>query len=555
MLFRSVMRVYPFSPDSDIKGEVDVSLKLEGNLSAVEKENYSDFKALGYVALNNVDYQNSDYDVSVKRGQFNFSPEYVDMTGLELAYGGSDLYANGKLTNILGYMLKDQTLSGDLNVQSQKIDLNELMPESEPVAEEDAGTTELTVIQIPPDIELSMTATINEILYQKIKLNDVAGKIQIKDRSLILQNLKMNTLDGMMAMSGTYSTQKDQRPEADFQFDMQQVSVKGVAENFVFIDKLAPVIRKARGDVSMKFNYNSYLKNDMMPDLSTVDADGDMDVSELRLDEPAILSSLANTLSISELNNAVIKNAGISFEISDGSLFVKPFDMKLNGMKATLGGRTNLDQSIDYQLQMNIPRNKFGDKANKAVEDLIGEVSKLGIDYKLGDIIPLTAYITGTITEPKLETRLAENAADFKKELKDQVNKEIEKKKKEAKEKLKKKADEIIEKARKKGDNLIAEAREQAEKVRKKGRQAAEEVRKETDKRVKQIKEKAEGKGMLAKMAAKEAAKKAEKEGYKKADQLEKEANRKADSIITEAEKQAEKLISEAKKKAEKLEE
>lgn len=550
----SVMRVYPFSPGSDIKGEVDVSLKLEGNLSAIEKENYRDFKALGYVALNNVAYEDSDYDVSVKRGQFNFSPEYVDMTGLELTMGNSDLYANGKLTNILGYVLKDQTLSGDLNVQSQKIDLNELMPESEQVAEEDTESAERSVIQIPSGIEFYMTATINEVLYQKLKLNDVAGKIQIKDRSLVLQNLKMNTMDGMMAMSGIFSTQEDQQPEADFQFDMQQVSVKGVAENFVFIDKLAPVISKARGDVSMNFDYNSYLKNDMMPDLSTVGAAGNMDVAELRLDQPQLLSKLANTLKINELNNAVIKNAGISFEIDHGNLFVKPFDMKLNGMKATLGGRTNLDQTIDYQLQMNIPRNKFGDQANKAVEDLMGEVSNLGIDYKLGDMIPLTAYITGTIKNPKLETRLAKNAADFKKELKDQVNEEIEKKKKEVEEKLKKKADEIIEKARKQGDKLIAEARAQAENLRKKGRQAAEEVRKETDKRVKQIKEKAEGKGVLAKMAAKEAAKQAEKEGYKKADQLENEADRKADSIISEAEKQAEKLINEAKKKADQLE-
>jgi len=551
----SVMRVYPFSPGSDINGEVDVSLKLEGALSEIEKENYSQFKALGYVALNNVEYQDSQYDVKIKRGQFNFSPKYVDMTGLDLIIGNSDLYANGKLTNFLGYMLKDQIIKGDLNIQSQTIDINGLMPSAEENAEAGDGDTELSVVEIPSDVHLNMAATINEVYYNKIKLNDVAGKIEVKNRSLALKNLKMNTMNGMMAMSGAYTTPKDERPKADFQFDMQQVSVKGVAENFVFIDKLAPVMRKARGDVSMNFDYKSALKNDMMPDLSTVDANGKMDVSELRLDQPELLSRLANTLTIKELNNAVIKNAGISFEIRDGSLFVKPFDMKLKGMEATLGGRTNLDQTIDYQLQMKIPRNKFGNQANKAVEDLLGEVSKMGIDYKLGEMIPLTAYITGTIKNPKLETRLAKNASDFKKELKDQVNQEIEKKKKEAKEKLKKKADEIIEKARKKGDQLIAEAREQAEKVRKKGRQAAAEVRKETDKRVKQIKEKAESKGVLAKMAAKEAAKKAEKEGYKKADQLEKEANSKADSIIAEAEQQAAKLIREAQKKAEKLEE
>ena len=550
----SVMRVYPFSPGSDIRGELDVNLQLKGNLSAIENERYRDFKALGYLALNNVEYNDSQYDVNIDRGQFNFSPEYVDMTGLDVKIGESDFYANGKLTNILGYVLKRQTIKGELNVQSQTIDVNELLPQPEETKTTTRKSSEMGIINVPPGMHFDMSTTVNEIFYKKIKFNDVAGKVQVRDRLLVLSDLKMNTFNGVMSVNGSYATPADEQPEVDLDFDMQKVSVNGIAENFVVIEKLAPALRQARGDVSMNFNYSSGLKTDMLPDLSTVNASGKISLEELRFEELGMLEKLGDELKVSELRNPVVKNAGVSFEITDGSLFIKPFDMKLNGMEATFGGTTNLDQSIDYQLLMNIPRSKFGQKANKALEDIVGEMSKIGVDYELAEVIPLKALIKGSVTNPKFETELAGNFSTLKKDLKGQVTQEIEKKKDEAKEKLKEKAEEIISKARKQGDKIIAEAKKQAESIRNKGQQAAEKVRKETDKRVEQIKEKAEEKGMLAQMAAKEASKTARKEGYKKADQLEKEAKKKADSIVSEAKRKAEKIIEEAKEKASQLE-
>ncbi|MCF8231859.1 MAG: hypothetical protein K9J27_06680 [Bacteroidales bacterium] len=561
----NVMRVYPFSPEVDIRGELDVNLQLKGNLSSLEKEQYSKFKALGYISLNSVEYQDQQYKVEVKRGQFNFSPEYVDMTGLDLAVGESDFYANGKLTNVLGYMLKDQTVSGELKVHSQNINVNELMPEYEDTSQENDESKQAMeegdtiaageAVKIPPRVNFVMKVTVDEMTYDKMNIKDLAGKVEVKDRSLTIQNLKMNTLNGEMGMTGSYTTLEDLKPTADFDFDMQKVSVKEVAENFVIIERLAPIVKKSRGDVSVNFNYRSQIQPDMSPDLSTVNANGNFDVEELRFEDVKLLSRLGEMLQIEELDNPGVKNAGISFEIRDGNLYVKPFDMKFNGMKATLGGKTNLNQSIDYQLQIDIPRNKFGKKANKALEDIVGEVSKLGVDFKPGEVIPVKANITGTVTDPKIRTELAGEVSDFKENLKDQVNEEIEKKKEEAKEKIQEKAREIIDKARKQGDKLIAEAEKQAEKIRQNGRKAAKKVREETDKRAQQIRDKAEDKGMLARMAAKEAAKKAKQSGYKKADKLEEEADKKADSVIARAKKEAQKLLEEARKKADKIKE
>lgn len=551
----NVMKVYPFAPGSVIRGEVDLDLKTEGNLSSLENENYSKFKALGYVSLDNVKYIDDAYDIAVNRGQFNFSPEYVDMTGLDLTVGESDFYASGKLVNFIGYALKNQTMQGELNVQSQNINVNAFIPEDEAEATAGEDTTAITVIEIPDNIHFNMTMTANEVTYNKVKLNDVSGRVEVKDRALILHNLKMNAMNGMMALNGSYATPENQKPWVEMAMDLKKVSVSEVAENFLVVRKLAPITSKARGDVSLKVDYTSNLKSDMFPDLESVNANGDFQLEELRLVNVNTLDKLGTMLEIQELKQAVVKDANVAFEISNGKLFVKPFDMKLNGMKATLGGETSLDQSIDYDLQVSIPRAKFGQKANKALENIVGEVSKLGVDYKIGETIPLKAKITGTLTSPKIKASLVENAEGFKEELKDKVNKEIEKKKEEARKKIAEEAERIIAEARKKGDKLIAEARKQAQKVREEGKKAAEKLRKETDKQVNSIKEKAESEGMLARMAAKKAAEKAQKEGYRKADQLENEADKRANNIVDKAEEKADKLLKEAKEKARSLKE
>ncbi len=75
--------------------------------------------------------------VDLQRMEMNFNPRFVELAGLDLKMGSSDLHLTGELTNFIPYVFEGATVSGALEVTSGLLDANELMPESELEAADD----------------------------------------------------------------------------------------------------------------------------------------------------------------------------------------------------------------------------------------------------------------------------------------------------------------------------------------------------------------------------------------------------------------------------------
>ena len=541
--------MYPLESGTELAGLVSMDANIEGNVSSLEQERYGEFKALGYVLLENIVYRDADNNVRINRGQFNLSPEYIDMASFSLEMEDSDINADGELKNVIAYLLDDGTLAGELNLQSQHLNLNRFMQPAGDEQEVDEDDEVLKAPVIPERIAFTLTTKVSNLLVDNMVMNDLEGVVEVKDQTLWLQKMTMSSLGGTTSLKGYYRYNGTGNPHMEMDFGLEEVSVNKSAVAFSAMSKYAPIAKKANGAITTSFDIKTDLDNNLNPLFETMNGKGALQGNSLSIGNVNTLNQLGDALKINELKQAVIKNIQLDFSIQQGSLFVQPFDMSLNGMKAALGGRTGLDQSIDYNLKLDIPRKKLGSDANKLLDNLAGKVKQLGVDYELGEVLNLNAKITGTLTNPKITPSLAEQQGDFKNDVKEQLQEKID----EGKEKAKEAIAEQIKKAEAKAEKLMEEARSQAEKVRREGRNAAEKLRKEADRRADQILEEAEGKGMLAKLAAEKAAEKAKESGYQKADKIEKEADKQADKIIEEATRKSNKLIEEAKNEAEGL--
>ncbi len=544
-----VMELYPVEQDMTIGGLISLDANLEGNASAIENEQYNKFKALGYILLEDVIYADEEYDLKLSRGQFNLSPEYVDMAAFNMKIGDSDLQADGRLSGFLAYLFEDGIIEGKLNLRSQNLNLNQLLIEDDTeVAEvdpEEASTLSAPVI--PERVAFDLAARLGHVEYDNMIMDDVEGNITIEDQTLHLDKMSMSSLDGTASMSGFYKNDGKEAPRMEMEFGLDEVSVNKTAVAFTAMSKYAPIARKANGTISTAFQIKTDLQDNLMPVYETMFGNGNFRGKSLSLGDVNALNKLAEQLKVNELKNAALENIKASFTIQQGSFFVEPFDMKYNGMQASLGGRTGLDQMIDYNLRLEIPRRKLGSQANEMLDNLSDKVGDLGVDYTFGDVIPFNIKISGMISDPSVKPDIEVGKEDFKDQVKQEIDEKIEKGKEKAREKL----EEQIADAEEKAQKLLREAQNRAEKIRKEGETAAEKLRQETDKKADQILSEAEGKGFVAKLAAEKATEKAKEKGYEKADKLEQEADRQADNLIEQARKKGEKIIEKARQDAE----
>jgi hypothetical protein len=534
--FASILEVIPMD-GLELKGVLTSDISFEGNLEDLENERYNLFNAFGDFSLSGFEFvsKSSPRKLIIHEAMLSLSPKFADLSAFDMIIGQSDLQMKGRLENLLPYVLSDKTLEGKLEMRSSLLHLNELMTDGQ--EETAADTLPITIIEIPRNIDFTLSSSIGQIIYDKMDIRDARGLILVKDGKLILDNLSMNLLNGEMRIKGEYNTQDMQSPFIDFSFDIKNFSIPATFETFNTVRKLAPVAKGMGGVISTSLSFRSGLGKDMMPVLSSISGFGNVRSSAVELISVETFDKITNALSLGKSASNTLKDLNVKFSIQDGKVMVDPFDMQLRSIRMVLGGEHSFDQTMNYALRMEVPRAEFGAGANELINQLTNSAAAKGLRIETGESVHVDVKIGGTLLNPSFSLNLAEAAGSslqqVKEQVKTQIRDELEEKKEEIETQIR---EEVSERAIK----LIEEAEKQAELIMDKANQAAQTIRNEANINAARIEKEAEGKNILAQRAAKSAADKIRRDAESAAEKVISEARRKADALIETAKKEAE---------------
>lgn len=562
----TVKNFMPVADGESYSGIIHSDIRVKGRMSALEKGDYDKFEAKGKILTEGLELKSKDAPVTlVKKAEMQFTPQSVDLPVFEVMYGKTEMSANGKIDNLLHYLINGDALKGDFNFSSPQIDMRELMPKEESavaVAEGSPSNSESSVFLVPMNLDVSLTSTIGKLIYPNtenkpdIELENIIGKIRIQKGELILDPVSFKTLDAGVKMKGKYSTVNPIKPEVDFAYSIENMDIKKAAETFNTIEKFTPIAKKCTGKFSSDFNLVMFLNEKSEPDYQTMTGNGSIRTKNIYIEGFEPLNKLASKLKIEKLAKQNISDLSITFKIKDGRYWLDKTSTKIGNYPAEIEGSTGIDQTIDYITTLSIPRSEFGTQANDVLTGLVDKAKANGVDVNLGETVNVTAFIKGTVTDPKIETNLKEAADNMMDELKDAVKEKVEEKIEEVKENVKEKASaeaqKILKDAEEKAAKIRGEAKLGADKIRSDSKAAAKEIRdnakKEGDNLIKEAgtnplkKKPAEIAAAEINKKAEEKAAKIEADGEAKANRFEEEADKKAQAVLDEAQKQADKL-------------
>lgn len=550
----SVQKVYPLDENETLSGVLDINVTMEGNMSTIENEDYRNFKAMGSVVLKGMEYQMEGFSkpFAISDAQINFSPEYIDLVNFDFKYASSNLSVKGKVENYLAYALDNGVLKGSLNAHSSHFNVNDFMEEPDAagkVEPTDSDTVDLSVFEVPANIDFAFKSSFNKLIYDKVVMEDVNGQIIVKDEKVWMKGLNGRLFNGEITVNGSYDTRDRTRPVVDFDLNINRLSIPRAAETFAIMEKYAPIARHMTGDFSTKMGFSTLLNEDMMPDWATLAGSGVLNTSAVSVENVNTLNKLSDALKTDKFRKLDMNAIKLSFEIEDGKVNVKPFELKMKDMKATVSGWTALDETIDYDMDMQIPRSIFGSQANDVLQGLVSKANEQGASLSLGETVNLEVMIGGTLSDPSVKTGLAGGKGSIAEDVKKKIQEEVDKKKEELEQKAKEEAQRILADADALARKILEEAQKQADQIKKSAREAAQKTRDEADKQAKKLLEEAKKKGPLAEIAAKKTTDELKKEADKKAGQMVAEADKQADGILQKARQEANNIRAEAQKK------
>ncbi len=524
--FSSIQDIVPLD-SMKMAGMMKTDIVLNANMSDINNDQYEKVTADGQIIFSHFSYEIPDLPkVLITDALLKFSPRYVDLQKFDMNIGRSDLHLQGKVEKFIPYVFSDGILTGKLALQSNLFDANEFLtgektPEETPETEI-TDTIPLEAFQIPENISFEFVSNMKEVHYDKLKIENILGKISLKKGKLNMDNLKMNMLKGSVSATGFYEALNIEKPNINFVFGMKNIDIPSTYKAFNTIKKLAPIAKQCSGAISASFNLNTSLDKNLNLRYETLNSVGRLQTKEIGLQDNQIFNGIADKTKYEKLRNPKFNDINLKYKIIDGNLEIEPFKLKIAGYQAEIGGKQSITGNIDYQITTTLPHRKLGDLAAGITG---AKVSKA--DFKI--------FIGGTLSKPKI-TKVESNALES---AKDEVTDKL-------KEQAGEKAQQIIDEVQKKADALISEAQKQAAAIRQKAKQATDKLISEADKQGKALIKKA-GNNPLKKIAAQEAAKKLNQQAKDKAKKVVKEADNQANNLVNKAKQESDKIISNAR--------
>ncbi len=522
-----------------IRGLLESDFYFSGYIPDLENGRYEDFNAGGRMSLTAFRYSDQGFPlgVSIPGAILDFSPRYVELSDFDMQLGRSDIRMSGRMENFIPYLFNDGTVAGTMMFSSTMLDLNELIALSP--EEADADTVPLSIVKVPDNIDFTLASSIDDLLFNNMEIRQLRGRVLVRDKMVLLEGVTMNMLGGSIDMSGEYNTKDMDAPFFDFSIDIRDFDIPSSFHTFNTVQKLTPLAGDLRGSYSAMISMNALLDEEMMPVMNSIDATGRLRTSAVEVISSTTFDRLSGALRLREDRDNVLRDLNIGFKISDGRVYLDPFDARLGPVMMVIGGDQGIDGTMNYVMKMTIPRSEFGSGAEQVIDDLAAGAAARGLNIQPGENVNVDARITGTFSEPQISLNIRESARATIDQVRDQIRtqavEEVERRVEQVEERVREEASE-------RADQILREAEQRAEQIRQAAADAAEKIRKEGKAAASKLEQEASGRGRIAETAAK-----------RSADGIRREADQKANALVREADEKAEKILEDAGREADRL--
>ena len=394
----NLSKAYPIKLAKPLSGILKADVKTKFDMESVTKSEYQNIDNSGIMSLSGFKYMDDKgKELAISQATVQFNPSRINLQEFKATTGKSDFNVTGVLDNFYGFLFKKQELKGNFNMVSNQLAVSDFMT-SDATPKEEATTKE--AMKIPAFLNCTLTAKANTVLYDNLTLTSVSGKLIIKDQKATLENMKTSIFEGTIGMNGTVST-KEKIPTFKMDLGLNQVDIQQTFTQLEMMKKIAPIAGVINGKLNSSIQLSGNLDaKKMTPDLNTLSGDlsGQLLSTTINPSNAEILKVLSSNLKFIDLQKLNLNDVKANLSFKDGKVNVKPFEIKYQDIKATIGGTHGFDQLMNYTIKLDVPAKYLGVEANKLIAKLSpSDASKL-------DYIPVNAVLTGSFKSPKVTT-------------------------------------------------------------------------------------------------------------------------------------------------------
>ena len=398
---KAISQAYPMDEIKNLQGILNADFETNFDMKSIEQKQHHKIKNSGNISLSEFKYEGDEMakPIEINSAKVTFSTNNIKLNNFDAKTGESDLKMNGNIENLVGFVLNNENLKGNFNLNSTTFNVNDFMvTNTEELPEETSTETADSQLKIPSFLDCTINATATTVIYDSLNLKNATGTLSIKDEKVEITNLSSEIFDGKIKLNGMIST-KTAIPTFSINMNAARFDISQSFTQLEMFKIIAPIANLVQGKINTQLNVSGDLNEDLTPNLATISGESlsELLVSEETLQNSEALTLLSSNLNFIDLNKLNLKDLKVDLSFEDGKVAVKPFNFKYEDIAIEVSGKHGFDQTLDYDLSLDVPAKYMGKDASKLLANLS--------DQDIAEIsIPVTANILGSFTNPTVKT-------------------------------------------------------------------------------------------------------------------------------------------------------
>lgn len=370
-----------------------------------------------------------------------FNTNHITLTNAHLHLGKSNFTLDGEISQIRRAMYRGGKLKGNFNLSSDYIDCNQLiqavnsgmqysestdslMLNDEEIAQLDSESLQDNITQVKTDttsqlfilpafLDMALHTNAKRIDFKDLELKNVVGEIVLRDQSINLSKLNIQSNMGNGNLTMVYRAKNEQEATAGLDLDMEDVKVERLIALFPSFDTLVPMLRSFEGVLDCQITATCKIDSSMSLIMPSINSSCYLHGNNMVLLDGETFTEISKTLMFKNKKRNMIDSISVDLAIKNNKIEVFPFLVEMDRYKVAVGGTHNLDMTFNYHLSVLKSPVPF----------------KLGIDIT-GNLDDFKYKITKCrykdIFKPAKQAELDSTRKNIRKDIRDAIRKQIE---------------------------------------------------------------------------------------------------------------------------------
>lgn len=340
---------YPIDTLEQASGSINVKANIEGLVSDLKSNIYSPtIKASGESDITNIKlkFKQSEKELNIPEGKLSLNDRRLNVFGLKLLKGNSDIMLVGEFPNFLGYLFDNKTpLSVIANVTSNSIEVEDFL-----FATSQNNTTSSTV-SVPDNLDFNVNITVNKLSFGKFVAEQIIGTVLLKNQKLALKDVSLQATDGIIKLNAFADASKENIVISG-DCDLEKLNIQKLFTQLNNFGQSTLQDKNLKGFVTANIDFTGNWSKQLELDLNSLNATSSILIERGELIGFKPLESLGKYIDINELKHIKFSTLQSALEIKNKTITIPRTSIKSNAINIEWWGKHTFDNVVDYHIQL-----------------------------------------------------------------------------------------------------------------------------------------------------------------------------------------------------------